>query len=124
MARSRSKPSKAGSTSPTMTAATPQSSPPPRSRSGSIWIDNRRPGEGRDPPFSLRDVEKWIPAFAGMTIFKKPGSGAGRRLSPYRPRRAVGVGGLFAVGAAARDAPHHRFIGRPRRDELLHQLFR
>src|SRR5205807_4807206 len=38
-------------------------------------VPNRRPGEGRDPPLCARDVEKWIPACAGMTTWK-----AGRAL--------------------------------------------
>ncbi len=42
----------------------------------------------------------------------------------YHPAGPVGVGRLLVVAAAARDAPHHRFVGGPRRDELLHQLFR
>src|SRR5712671_3164751 len=27
-----------------------------------------RPGESRDPSFSLRDVDRWVPAFAGMPM--------------------------------------------------------
>src|SRR5205814_8343617 len=29
---------------------------------------NRRPGEGRDPPFRRSATDKWIPTFAGTTI--------------------------------------------------------
>ena len=29
----------------------------------------RRPGESRDPPVRARDAAKWIPAFAGKTVF-------------------------------------------------------
>ncbi len=52
------------------------------------------------------------------------GEGRGEGLGPHHPRGPVGVGRLLGIGAAARDAPHHRLIGGPRHNELLHQLVR
>src|SRR5439155_15511531 len=31
-------------------------------------LPRRRPGESRDPPVSFRDMDKWIPAFAGTPV--------------------------------------------------------
>ena len=32
----------------------------------------RSPGESRDPPFSRRSVDKWVPAFAGNAVENIP----------------------------------------------------
>ena len=64
----------------------------------------RHPGEGRDPPFRLEAVDKWIPASAGMTTL------ASARRSPPAGVRLDGIDLAHPLTAEAKQAIWGAFL--------------
>jgi taurine dioxygenase len=65
---------------------------------------HHHPGKGRDPPSSLGAVEKWIPAFAGMTNL------GGVRLSPAGGVKLTGIDLAQPLSPAARQVTLAAFL--------------